>query len=290
MGKGFYDKVLNPFGLSEGVTTHLTGGPPPASYFGGSPEAMDQTRATYMLGGKAAMNQGIGQSRSGAGMLGDASGYAAQDRNNAYGYAMTGADMGRASGESQDAQINALLAQSRNQGPSQAQALMRGAQDENSRRMMGMAAQARGGNQAAAMRSASAASQQGTLQTNQQLGALRAQEEAQRQQNILGAQQYAAGAYGQRMGLGYGMYGQGLGAAQNSTGQLGQFGGTMGQLGIAQQNVGLGQYGLLNDMNKSQLETDRGWASAATASKSPAAAFGGILGGVTQLWGGGSQG
>lgn len=290
---GWFDSTvgfaLNPFGIGDKFTNNLTGGPPKQSFFGGSQEDLDRLRNVYETNAKNANTLGAVESRSGAGMLGTASGYAGQDRTAAYGLMGNGYDIGRSGMENQDQQIGSLLTQAQQRTPSLAQAQLRAAQDENSRRMMGMAAGGRGGNQAAAMRNAGAMASQNALITNQQAGQLRAQEEAQRQQNILAAREYAARAYGDRAGLGYGLTVQGLGAAENSTGQIGQIGNALGNLGVAQQNVGLGWGTLTNDVNKSQLETDRGWASAESAAKSPAAAFGAGLGGVTQLWGGGGQ-
>lgn len=286
----FIGKALNPFGLSDKLTNHLSGGPPQKSYMGGSQEALDAQRGELGGMGQAASQTGAGYTSQGVGMLGQAGAQAGYDRGAAYGMMGSGMQLGQSGTAQQSGAVRNMIEQARAETPSMAQAQLQMGLNQTQQAMLGQAAQARGGNQAAAMRGAQMAGANMALQTNQQAAILRAQEAQQRQQNILGAYGAASSAYGQQAGMGYGLAGQGLGAAQQSTGMLGQFGNQVGGLGVGQQNVGLGAYGLLNDLNKTQLDADRGNASATAIAGSPAATFGSILGGVTQIWGGGGGG
>ncbi len=280
--------TINGFGgLSETVTTHLTGGPPQASYLGGSQEALDAQRQQLTGMGQGAYNAGAQNTAQGGAMLGQAGGFATADRDAAMGYSNQGGMLGQAGIGGQNAAVMNARGLAGQSTDSLARLQLQQQSDANQRQMLAMAGSARGGNQAAAMRQAQTVGSNMQMQTNAAAGQMRAQEQQAALQRQLAVEQMAAGVGGQQAGLGYGMQGQGLGMAQQSTGQLGQIGAQQGQLGVSQQNVGLGAYGVLNDGNKAQLETDRGWASADAASKSPAAAGGAILGGVTQLWGGG---
>lgn len=118
--------------------------------------------------------------------------------------------------------------------PSQAELLMRAQAGEIGQRANAMAATARGGNQAAAMRAAIDAGANAQLNAAGQAAALRAQEMAVARQQLaqLGAQQYQQGSIPGGMGLS--AIGQGMGAQQ--------FG--------AQAQLNAGQYG-------TSLETQR---------------------------------
>lgn len=218
-------------------------------YIGGGTQDYRTTRNMY----RAGIGAGAGLTDYGTGLAGDAAGYAGADRDAAYGLYDEGRGIGRGGIDAQNMALRNMEDQARVRTPSLAQAQLRMAQDDNTRRMMGMAAATRGGNQAAAMRNAQAMGSQNALITNQQAAQLRAQEEATRQQNILLAQQFAAGAYGQQAGLGYNVAGQGLNAAQQSTGQMGQIGTNLAGTGVQQQ----GQYlDALGEMDKAQAELE----------------------------------
>jgi hypothetical protein len=268
----------DPMGISSRITTHLTGGPPERSFAGGSQEALDAQRGQY--GGMGANSYAAGGQAwsQGLGTMGQAAGQAQADRNAAYGYAAQGQGIGSSGLAGQNAAVanaRGIAAQSTD---SLAQRQLQAQSAANQRQMMGMAAQARGGNQAAAMRNAQLVGSQMQLQTNEQAAQLRAGEQQAAINRQLGVESMAANVGGQQAGLGYGMYGQGLGMAQGATGQLAGIGGNMASAGLGQQNVGLGAYGLLNDLNIAQLEADRANASAAAVAKSPAGVVGNVLG------------
>lgn len=270
----------DPFGAGGSLMEGISGGAPAPSYIGGSPEELARRQAMLSGQAQASFGTGMAQQQQGVGMLGQAGDQSRADRSNAYGMFNQGMGLGSGGIDRQNAQLNSLLAQAQFEGPSQAQAQMQQGLDQTQRAMLGQAAQTRGGNQAAAMRNAQSAGSQMALQTNQQAAILRAQEAQQRQQNILGAQQFAAGSYGQQAGLGYGLAGQGLGAAQQSTGQLGQFGANVSQAGLGQQNVGLGAMGILTDQDKAQMEAERANRSAEKTARNPLGIGGQILGGI----------
>ena len=289
--------------ISGGVTEHLTGGPPQKAYLGGSAFNAEGERNKLQSRGKGAMFDGRNDYGGGVQTLGSAANSAVADRGNAGAYSTGGMMLGQSSIDQQNQALarqndvtGQMLATAGQQGPSAAQAQMQMGLDQSQRAMMAQAAAARGGNQAAAMRTAQATGANMANDVNQQAGVLRAQEAQQQQMNMMGAQQAAAGIYGgqqQTMGntaqLGYGMQGQGLGLAQGSTGQLAGIGANQTSAALGQQNIGLGYDQIIADRDKAQLEADRGNASASAAAKSPAAAFGSVLGGVTQLWGGGGK-
>lgn len=270
----------DPFGISRRVTAHLTGGAPEKSYVGGSQAALDARRSAYGSAGDASMASGAAGYQAGLGTMGQAAGQAIGDRGAAYGYAANGQGLGLAGIGSQNAAVTNARALAGRSTDSLAQRMLQAQSAANQRQMVGMAAQARGGNQAAAMRNAQAVGSQMQLQTNQQAAQMRAAEQQAALNRQLGVEQMAAGVGGQQAGLGYGMYGQGLGMAQTSTGQLAGIGGNMASAGLGQQNVGLGAYGLLNDIDLAQYEGDRANASAAAVARSPAGVFGNILGGI----------
>lgn len=276
-GSGF---MADPFGGGGALMEGISGGPPAKSYLGGSAEADAQTRGALAAQGAASFGTGMGQQQQGVGMLGQAGNQTYFDRQAGMGMYDSGMGLGSSGVSQQNQALGALLQQAQARTPSQAQAQLQAGQDMNARRMMAMASNVRGGNQAAAMRNAMSVGSEMGMQTNQQAGMLRAAEEQQRQQNILNAQQFAAGSYGQQAGLGYGLAGQGLGAAQQSTGQMGQFGANVAQAGLGQQNVGLGAYGIISDSDKARLEADRANASAAATSRNPLGIGGQVLGGI----------
>lgn len=200
-------------------------------YFGDTAEQADAYRNQYesgIQGGNATMGQGVG-------MMGDAARYA--QGNTALGVDMyrQGQSMGQAQMDAQNAQIATMLRQTNTQGASVAQEQMRQGLDQSQRAMMAQAASARGGNQAAAMRTAQATGSQMALDVNQQAGVLRAQEQQAFLARKLQAQQMAAQAYGQQSQLGFGMQGQGVGLANQAAGIYGQMGQATGQLGLGSQ-------------------------------------------------------
>ena len=290
---GFMDKVggflQNPFGLTEGVTTHLTGGAPAPSYLGGTPEAQEAGRTRLNNISDRAAKSGEATYATGTSMLGDASSAAYADRSNALGLSGQGQMLGNSGVTAQNQAIANARGVAAQQGPSAAQAQMQMGLDQSQRAMMAQAAGARGGNQAAAMQMAQATGSNMANQVNQQAGILRAQEQQAAMDRQLGVEQMAAGYGGQQAGLGYGMQTQGMGLAQGSTKQVGDIGANMTSAGLGQQNIGLGGLNTLADRDKAVLDSDRGNASATTAANSPAAAFGSVLGGVTSLWGGGGK-
>lgn len=252
--------------LSGGVLRSLNTAPP-KQYVGGSEEAYNDRLGMYRGGvadAGADVDVGLGAARI-------AGGNALADRGNALGYAGEGMGIGRSGIERQDQALSLLLNQAQARTPSLAQAQLQAGLDQTTRGMQGMAAQTRGGNQAAAMRNAARAGTDMALQTNQQAAMLRAQEEAQRQQNILNAQQYAAGSYGNRAGMGYEMGGRGLGMAADSTN-------TLGNLGLGYANVGANREGTylegLSEFDKAQVELEKARTKAAAESR------GGIMGAV----------
>jgi hypothetical protein len=147
---------------------------------------------------------------------GNADAYAAQlartgqqaDQNRAYQGSAFGQQMAEQQRQlevrdQQGALAQALAQQAAGQGPSVAQAQMRGALDANQQQAMAMAAGARG-NTALAQRNAMNAGSQANLQAGAQMAAMRAQEQ-------LSAQSQLAGVLGQQRGMdleGRGMYGQ----------------------------------------------------------------------------------
>ncbi len=90
--------------------------------------------------------------------------------------------------------INLLRRSAMGEGPSAAERMHRSALDSNQRGMASMAATARGGNIASALRSATAAGSNANLQATNQLAALRANEQLTAQGQLAGAQAQHAGA------------------------------------------------------------------------------------------------
>lgn len=285
--------------MASGISS-VTGGPlwamnqpPDPTYIGGSAEALDARRQQQTQGigqGMAYTAGGMDTANAGANMIGGAYGYAGQDRATALNLSSQGYQLGnmgiaqqQAALGRQNAQLGQMLSTAQQQGPSAAQAQLQMGLDQSRRAMMAQAANARGGNAAAAMRTAQANGMGMAGQVNQQAAVLRAQEQAQHQAQLLQAQQFASGAYGgqqAQMGntaaLGYGMQGQGLGLAQGSTGQMGQMGANVGSIGLGQASAGnqmQGNYlGAQTATDKAQLDADNQQESAKQASK------GGVMG------------
>jgi hypothetical protein len=107
--------------------------------------------------------------------------------------------------------LNALTAQ----GPSAAELQLQAGQDANMRGALALARSGRGMGSGGQLRSALISGQQGMAQTNQQAAILRAQEEAQRRQQLLALGGQDLGALGQA-------YGQQLGAGQLGLSAAGQ--------------------------------------------------------------------
>jgi len=247
---------------------------PDPTYVGGSPEELAARRAQQNQGiaqGAAYTQGGMETSAGGAGMIGQAYGQAGLDRGLAQGMAADGSRIGQAGLGSQNQAIAGMLSTAGQRGPSAAEAQMRMGLDQTQQAMMAQAASARGGNAAAAMRTAQAGGAQMAGQMNQQAAILRAQEEAQQRAQLIGAQQAAAGMYGGQAGLGYGMQGQGLGLGQASTNMQGQMGSNVGSIGLGQAQAGnqmQGNYlGAQTATDKSQLEADTQQSSAKQGAK-----------------------
>lgn len=285
--------VLDPGGLFNA---------PKDQWLGGSRDALDKLRTRYAEGQTAGQNQidwGMQQGvDAGLASLGQAGANAQSQGIQAGNYSVEGMDIGRAGLAEQDAALGrqndvtlAMLGTAAQRGPSAAQAQMRMGLDQTQNAMMAQAASARGGNAAAAMRNAQAQGSSMALQTNQQAGILRAQEEAQQRAQLVNAQAQAAGIYGgqqqtmgQRAGMGYGMQGQGLGLQQGANAQLMDVGSAQGQLGLGRANVGLAQQGNYlsaeQAANAAQLEASRAGEDSKARNK------GGILSGVAGAIGG----
>jgi hypothetical protein len=246
--------------LKNGVYSALTAQsllglnkPPPQQFLGGSQEALDQRRQMYMAGLQGG-NEMMGLGAAGAG---DGMGMAAADRG--YGYDLAGAGIvGQAMAIDQARQMAARPTDSL------ARLQLQQGLAQNQQAMLAQAAQARGGNQAAAMRQAQMLGTQEALQTNAQAAQLRAAEQQAAINRQLGVEQMAAQASGQQLGLG-------MGAAQAGTAQYSQNALGVGQLGLGSQ----GQYlDAQAQADKAQLEADTKWASAKKAAQ------GGIMGTV----------
>lgn len=279
--------------LGKGVWSALTAAPlrslnepPPPSFLGGSAEALQQRRDMYQSGigtGQNIQMAGLNVAGQGAATLDRAGMQAQQDRANAYGMTGIGYGIGSQGLGSQNAALDASIANAGRDVGSAAAQQMRMANDVNAQQMMGMASAARGGNQAAAMRNAQAQGSQNALATNQQLGLMRLQEAANQRDAVTQAQQAAAGMYGNQAQLGYGMAGQGISQAQQSTGQLATTGAQTGQIGLGMSGIGTtsqGQYiNALTETDKAQLDADKAQAEAAQKSK------GGVAGVVGKVIG-----
>lgn len=160
----------------------------------------------------------------------------------------------------------ALVDTAKQNTASVAEALARQNQSANARTMMAQAAAARGGNQAAALRSAQATGAQNSLQTGEQLAALRAQEEQQRLARVIQAQQATAAlnmqSRAQNDQLGLSLQNAGLGQALARAGLQNQATGNqisaasgMGQLGLGLQNLYTGT-NLQRDLAQLQQEQE----------------------------------
>lgn len=265
--------------FGESVLSATTGGalrslnkPPPKSHYGGSAEEAAALKARNAAG----IDAGLGVTDSGLQVIGTAVGQAGQNRNVGLGMVREGGQVANTGMLSQDARINASLAAANQPVNSVAEAQMRMAADRNNAQMMAQASAARGGNQAAALRSAQAIGSQNSLETNQQAGLLRLQEEQARRAGIVQANQSAAGMYGDRAQLGYSVAGQGLGAATTATGQTGQLGQAVTQVGTTTTGQFLGAD---TAQNQAQIQADAKWADEAQKSK------GGVAGVVGKVIG-----
>lgn len=158
---------------------------------------------------------------------------------------MQGMGMGASAYQQQSNLLNQMqAAANRNNGMAAAQYQM--GMDQTRQAMMTQAAGARGGNAAAAMRSAQAQGSAMSLQGNQQAAMIRAQENQMRMQNLGAIAQARAG----QSALGYGMAGQGIG-------MQGQLAGTQGQLGGQYIQGGLGVGGLGLQQQQTYLDQER---------------------------------
>ena len=214
---------------------------PESVYAGGSKEALEANRAQYdagILAGQGQVGRGEGLAFAGADVAGQAAGMAQGTYGAAGGLYGTGTQLGASGIGSQNAALGASIASAGTQTGSLAEALARQTTQEQGQQMMGQAASARGGNQAAAIRGAQVQASQNALATNQQIGLMRLQEERARQDAITQAQQFAAGQYGNQAQLGYGTAEAGLGAQNAATGQVNAAGSTIGGIGGSVMGAG----------------------------------------------------
>lgn len=128
--------------------------------------------------------------------------------------------------------LGLVRAAAQGQGPSVAQHLAQQQLDQGIQNQAAMAAQARGGNLAGALRGAAQSGEQMTLQSQAQMGALRAQEQLQAQQALLAGQGQFSGALAQARGQDVG---QAVAFNQAQTGV------TQGQLALQGQGLGATQ-------------------------------------------------
>ncbi len=258
MGQGIWDSVT-----AKGL--RQMNQPPPKSFYGGSAEALGGMRDQYAQG----IGQGQGFLGQGFGTIDTAGAQAIDNRGVALGLLGQGATLGQQGIQSQALGIQNMANAANGYDSSAAAALMNQSASQIANQMRSSAADARGGNQAAAMRGANDQAAQLGLDMAQRAAVMRAQEEQQRVGQNIAVAQAQAQLGANQAGLGYGLQGQALGLAGQSTGQLGSLGSTQGQLGLGQQQAYLGALG---DVNQQQLEADTKWASAKKASQ------GGILG------------
>jgi hypothetical protein len=270
----------DPFGGGAAFTQTFMGGPIAPSYLGGSEEEEARQRAMLTGYGQAAMGSGSLGYDQGLGTMGAAAGQTQVDRAAAGNYASQGSQLGQAGVGGQNAAIANARGMAGQSTDSLARLQLQQQSAANQRQMMAMAANTRGGNQAASMRNAQGAGAQMQMQTNQAAAQLRAAEQQAALNRQLNVEQMAAGVGGQQAGLGYGMYGQGIGMQQASTGQLAGIGNQQAQAGLGQQGVGLGALEILSDRDKAKLDAERANVSANQANKNPGSAFGGIIGSI----------
>ena len=278
--------VLTGKRLGQSVISSITAGPlralnnpPPRQYMGGSKEALEAKRAQYeqgMIAGVDQNSRGEATAMQGANVAGQGAVMGAGTYDTAMNLASTGQNVAQGGMASQDAMLGSSVANASQQLGSLAAAQQQMANDTQARQMQAQAAAARGGNSAAAMRNADMQSSQNALVNNQQLGAMRLQEEQARNARITQAEQVAAGQYGDRAAMGYGTAAQGLGAANTATGQVVNAGSTIGNIGGNTMQSGNTMSGnFINAevaQNKAQLDADEKNASAKQGAK------GGVLG------------
>lgn len=181
---------------------------PSDNYYGLS---ADHTRAIERLGSPAPLDQSAFNLPGYAGIEYQAQ-TLGQRAGDMYGNAL--AQGNQAAGnvnQSRALALGALTAP----GPSAAELQLRAGQDANMQSALAMARSGRGFGSGGQLRNAAIAGQQGMQQTNAQAGILRAQEEAQRRQQLLALGAQDIGALGQA-------YGQQLGAGQLGLGAVGQ--------------------------------------------------------------------
>lgn len=248
------------------VLSAMTGGAlrglnqaPPQQYLGGSPEALAARQAQYQQG----IAQGNALLGTGAGVTGMAGDQAMQDRGFGYGVAAQGLG-------AQDAAVNSARRLAGQNTTSLALLQQQAGLAQAQQAMLGQAAAARGGNQAAAIRNAQQLGSQAALDTNMQAAQLRAAEQQAALNRRIGVEQLASQVGGQQLGLGAGM-------AQQGTSQLGSLGLGIGQLGLGSQGQFLGAQ---SAADQAQLDADTKHASASKA------ASGGIMGVAGKVIGG----
>lgn len=148
---------------------------------------------------------------------------------------------------------------------------------QNQQAMLGQAAQARGGNQAAAMRQAQLLGTQQALQTNQQAAMMRAAEQQAAINRQIGVEQMAQQAAQQQLGLG-------MGAMQAGTSNQAQIGSQVGGMGLQQQGQMLDAMGQ-TDALQAQFQRDRTEQSIRNQERQ-GKALGSILGSIPKMIGG----
>lgn len=251
---------------------------PDSTYYGGSKEA----GAAYQARDDAGIMAGMDTTGTAVDVAGSAVNMAGGTYDRANVLASTGYDLGGQGIGSQNAALDASIGAAGMQVGSLAEQMARQQTDQQARQLMGMASQARGGNQAAAMRTAQQVSAQQAAGTNQQLALLRLQEEQDRRAGMIQAQQFAAGQYGGQAELGYGTAGSALDVQNASTGQVNQAGSTIGEIGTTTT----GQFLDAETARlQAQLEADQKTQEAKSAHK--AGLLKGLSSGISSMYGGG---
>jgi len=237
---------------------------PEGTTLGGSPEALAASRQKYGLGIMAGMDQtarGEGVGMYGADLAGQGAGLAGTAGGAGLDMYGTGMGIGAQGMGAQDALLGGSLQTAGRDVGSLARMQQQQATDAQAKQMQAMSANARGGNAAAALRSAQAQGSANQQLTAQNLAQMRMQEEVSKRDAMIQAQQFAGQQYGQRAGMGFETATAGLGAANTGAGQITNAGSTIGDIGGDMMGAG-GKttsdfLGAETDTNKAQLEADQ---------------------------------
>jgi hypothetical protein len=247
VGNAFTNLAYGAPGWSA-LKTYLKGADP--IYSGGSPEALDANRSQYdagILGGQDMTARGEGIGAYGADAAAAAGNLGMQTGALGMNTAMTG--MNRET----NALNQSINAANRNVA-SLSNAQQQAATDNQARQMQAMAASARGGNAAAALRAAGAQGSQNQMQTSQLLAQTRLAEDQAMRTAQIQAHQNAATQYGNRANTGFNAATAGANTANTSASTIGTIGGNV-------MNAGTDNTKTFVDaelqQNKDQMEQDR---------------------------------